>query len=144
MEMVSPDAEGAGPVRGTWRRRALNALAVSAFLGGAVTFGLLPCPVALLARVPCPGCGMTRATLALFRGDVSTALHFHPLVFVILPTLGLFFGTNLLMYVLRGEWGWVDGKMGKGISAVAALFLALTVAVWVSRFFGAFGGPVPV
>lgn len=35
--------------------------------------------------LPCPGCGMTRATLALLRMDFAAAFFFHPLVFLVIP-----------------------------------------------------------
>ena len=33
--------------------------------------------------VPCPTCGMTRSYLGLFRGDLNSALLFHPLFFLV-------------------------------------------------------------
>ncbi len=125
-------------------RRAAKALAVAALLGGMITLGLLPCPFALVTRHPCPGCGMTRATLALLRGDLRSALHFHPLVLVILPTLIVFFGVNGLMYLRRGSWNYLDSKSGKWWNRAIWLYAAVALAVWISRFFGAFGGPAPV
>lgn len=35
------------------------------------------CPIFHTFGVPCPGCGMTRATLSLFRGDLRQALTLH-------------------------------------------------------------------
>lgn len=32
--------------------------------------------------IPCPGCGMTRALLALLRLDLAAAFSYHPLIFV--------------------------------------------------------------
>lgn len=87
---------------------------------------------------------MTRATLALLRGDIAGAVRFHPLVFVTLPTLALFFGINTLKYLRTGRWGYVDGQMGKGFGIAAGLMVTLSIGVWVARFLGAFGGPVPV
>ena len=48
------------------------------------------CPFFLLFGIPCPGCGMTRAYLALFHGDIVQAFSMHPL-FWVLP-LALIFG----------------------------------------------------
>lgn len=38
--------------------------------------------------IPCPGCGLSRAYTALFRGDVLGALNYHPL-FIIPIIIGL-------------------------------------------------------
>ena len=38
------------------------------------------CPIRLCTGVACPGCGLTRATSRLLRGDLSGALVYHPLV----------------------------------------------------------------
>ena len=40
--------------------------------------------------VPCPGCGMTRALLALLRLNFASALGYHPMVFA-LPVMYLYF-----------------------------------------------------
>ena len=36
------------------------------------------CPLQAATGLPCPGCGLTRGTTALLRGDVQQALAFHP------------------------------------------------------------------
>ena len=36
------------------------------------------CPLQAATGLPCPGCGLTRGTTALLRGDVQRALAFHP------------------------------------------------------------------
>jgi hypothetical protein len=58
---------------------------VFAVLGAAVLqLGLVtlrlpgwPCPFIHALGVPCPGCGLTRATLLLLRGDWRASLSFH-------------------------------------------------------------------
>ncbi|GGN82675.1 hypothetical protein GCM10010112_60310 [Actinoplanes lobatus] len=41
----------------------------------------LPCLLRTLTGVPCPGCGMTTAAVALVRGQVETAFQANPLIF---------------------------------------------------------------
>lgn len=40
--------------------------------------------------IPCPGCGMTRAYIALLHGDIKKAFYFHPL-FVIPAIIAIIF-----------------------------------------------------
>lgn len=40
------------------------------------------CPIRFLSGIPCPGCGMTRACIAVLRFDLAEAFHFHPLFFL--------------------------------------------------------------
>ncbi|HEU4538532.1 MAG TPA: DUF2752 domain-containing protein [Polyangiaceae bacterium] len=124
--------------------RAAQLGGVAAALGLALALGAPGCPVAFFLHVPCPGCGLTRATLRLVQGDLAGALAFHPLVPLVLPLALAFAGTNALAYVVRGRWGYVDGLRGRAVTGVAGLLVALMVGVWVARFFGAFGGPVSV
>lgn len=39
-------------------------------------FGIT-CPIKLLFHVDCPGCGLTRATIALFKGNILKSLHYN-------------------------------------------------------------------
>ena len=38
--------------------------------------------------IPCPGCGLTRSYISLFKGDFNGALHYHPL-FIVPPLIFL-------------------------------------------------------
>jgi hypothetical protein len=51
--------------------------------------GFLPCPFRTLTGWWCPGCGLTRATHHLFRGDLAQALRFNLFVVLILAGLSL-------------------------------------------------------
>ncbi|MBP3201601.1 MAG: DUF2752 domain-containing protein [Lachnospiraceae bacterium] len=48
------------------------------------------CPTRYLTGICCPGCGMTRATIHLLKGDINGAIHYHPLVFT-LPVIAALF-----------------------------------------------------
>jgi hypothetical protein len=64
-------------------------------------FGQSICPHKLLTGLPCPGCGITRSIMALYRGDLSGSLAYHvfgiPLVIACvigITTLGIEMGTG--------------------------------------------------
>lgn len=44
----------------------------------------LSCIIKTFTGVSCPGCGMTRSTLALLQLDFAAAWHYHPLVFYLI------------------------------------------------------------
>jgi Protein of unknown function (DUF2752) len=109
------------------------------------------CPTAFFLGIPCPGCGLTRATLALAQGKLALALHFHPLAPVVAP---LFVGAiaQTLFDFVRGPVLAADPRRtlapawwnrAPGI-ALASAFGALVLGVWLARFAGYFGGPAPV
>jgi hypothetical protein len=117
-------------------------LALSALAGLGVAlvpyFGLWHCPVAGLLGVPCPGCGLTRAAAALFALDLRRAFELHPLSPLLVPWAALAFGVALLRVARDGPLR--PPRRG----SLATLLLVALIAVWISRFFGAFGGPVRV
>jgi Protein of unknown function (DUF2752) len=86
------------------------------------------CPVALLTGVACPGCGMTRALAWLVRGDLGTALTYHPLAPLVIALIVVATGWALG----RRFRGWrppSSGLVNGGLIGLAALF----VSVWVAR-----------
>jgi hypothetical protein len=71
--------------------------------------GLPPCPVRTLAGVPCPGCGTTRAALALADLDLAAALAVSPLA-----------TTGWLLLVGGGAIAGVLGAAGRELPAAPA------------------------
>ena len=65
------------------------ALAVVLLYGGMEGLGVT-CPIRFFTGVSCAGCGMSRAWLALLRGDISAAWGYHPLFWLPVPAAGLF------------------------------------------------------
>lgn len=132
------------PPPSTPARRAGRLLAFGAALAALVALGAPLCPVAAVARVPCPGCGLTRATLALFHGHVAEALRLHPLSPIAGPLVvgGLIFAS--LFFVRHGRWPAQSGPSARWVAALGITLWALLIGVWLLRFHGVFGGPAPV
>jgi fermentation-respiration switch protein FrsA (DUF1100 family) len=106
----------------------------------AIALVLWPCPFATLLGIPCPGCGLTRAAWALLQGEWRRALALHPLSPLLVPVVaGL--GLVLMAGEVRGAPATALVRWQVGL--LWALCAGL-LGVWLSRFAGAFGGPVPV
>jgi hypothetical protein len=106
----------------------------------ASTCGVSVCPWALVLRAPCPGCGMTRAALALAHGDIALAQTMNPSALLTVPIAAGLVAFFALSYLY-------DGRLRANARLPRALAVGTIVvlnAVWIARAFGAFGGPVPV
>jgi hypothetical protein len=69
-----------------WLRLAITFALIAAYV--AIVGGIFDeiCPSKVFLGVPCPGCGLTRAGLSLFRLDFSRAWSFNPMIYS-LPVL---------------------------------------------------------
>jgi hypothetical protein len=131
--------------RGVWRRAAFASLASLfgiALLSGAWTL----CPFANLTGHPCPGCGMTRAALALLSGEWSAALRWHPLSPICVPLLAALALEGFIRFVAGSS---LPTRLEPRRSRVSRDWLwgalaASLLGVWAARFLGALGGPVSV
>jgi len=47
------------------------------------------CPILFMTGHPCPGCGLSRATSALLRGDLHSMWHLHAFAPLLVVTVGL-------------------------------------------------------
>jgi uncharacterized protein DUF2752 len=130
-----------GPIR-----RSLVVAAFAGIFAGIVALRLPFCPLASVLGVPCPGCGLTRATLAMAHGDLSHALELHPLVFVLAPLFVWAMASAALSYI-RGPRGPRPARLwltSRAVTALASVLMLATLGVWGARFLGYFGGPVQV
>ncbi|HIA70212.1 TPA: DUF2752 domain-containing protein [Candidatus Poribacteria bacterium] len=88
------------------------------------TVHFLPCVFKSVTSIPCPGCGMTRACLAIFQGEFSTAWRYHPFSF-------LLFGLAILSAFLP-EY---TQKIWEAVSLVkqriiASILILLCLGLW--------------
>ncbi len=107
----------------------------------ALTLAPFPtCPMRLLLRTPCPGCGVTRACELAARGGWRASLHLHPLALVSAALVAVsvpFVARDML----RKD---VLGPLPRPLGLAWHVLVGLLIALWIARFFGYFGGPVPV
>ncbi len=90
---------------------------------------LLPCPLQTLSGLRCPGCGITRACLALARGEFAAAWSYHPFAYLLVPlalTMGLAPGKT------RRAWRRVPETLRRMLVGAA---LAACLILWLARTF---------
>jgi hypothetical protein len=120
----------------------VGVLAAVAFLLGSAH---VPCGFARMVHMPCPGCGSTRAMLALASGDLHGLVRYNPLapfMTALVVVLAVQAFSSLLATGTFRRVG--DGRVGTLVSRGMIVVAALEVLVWVARFGGFLGGPVPV
>lgn len=123
-----------------WVRAALVTALLGAF-GAVLAAKAVPCGFAAVTHHPCPGCGSTRAVLALFSGDLDGVLRNNPFGPVMAVVLGVLVVQTILSVLRHGDLRDVGGRR---LTRLVMVLAAFEVALWIARFCGAFGGPVAV
>ena len=98
----------------------------------------IPCLLTLLTGGYCPGCGITRMFMSLFRGDIVSAFRYNQLVMVVLP-FAVFFGIRRGIKYVKYEQ--IDGDLPEKIFIIVVF--AFTVVFWILRNIETFGGLRP-
>lgn len=95
------------------------AAAASAAFGLAVVSGM-GCIWHRLFGIICPGCGMTRAVVALINGDITAAFYYHPMVWS-LPII--------IIYIAADGRVFKNKMINYGITAVIAAGFAINYII---------------
>lgn len=84
------------------------------------------CPIENIVGIPCPGCNMFSALFWLFiKGNVSTALYFHPAVLFLVLYVGIIL---VLMIMYRKHW------MNHMIFRISSIvFLMIFIGIYIYR-----------
>ena len=90
------------------------------------------CPLIIFCGLPCPGCGITRATACLLTGRWQQAWQLNPMAFPIVLT-AVYFGWN--RYLL--------GRKAMCIKAIVIAILVLMIVVYSVRMYLYFPNRVP-
>ena len=91
------------------------------------------CPIRAATGVPCPGCGLTTATLALLHGHWAEAAHVHAFAYLVPPVLVLLLLSATLpdrpRRGLLAAVAFAERRGGAGVLALGGLLL-----YWLARF----------
>ena len=87
---------------------------------------LVPCPFHSITDVPCPGCGMTRACIALTHVNFADAWHYHPFAFLV---VGLAIGITFFPLQLRAAWN-RSAPLSRNVVIIIGIFLCLSLWVY--------------
>jgi hypothetical protein len=101
---------------------------------GLVILGLpgWQCPIRQTLGIPCPGCGLSRAMLALTLGDWQTSLTLHAFAPLFLIGLLLMTGVTLLPSAQRQfAINWID--LVERRTGIIAILLISFVLYWLAR-----------
>jgi hypothetical protein len=107
--------------------------------------GIVRCPFAAVTHMPCPGCGSTRAVRAALSFDFTTAFRFNPAAPIVAACVGLIALEAIWLLLREGHVRdlAMRGTTSWAVRALVACTL-LEIPIWALRFFGLFGGPVPI
>jgi hypothetical protein len=116
------------------RRVALGVTAVAVAQVAAVWAGMggWPCPLKSALGIPCPGCGLTGASIALLRGDFAAAFGLHAFAPVLLLGLSAFAVAGLLPAARREAFAGVVARFERRTRA-AYVLLAAMLLYWSVR-----------
>ena len=135
----------AHPLRATRLVRAAIFVSVLASASYLLAAAHVPCGFARMFHLPCPGCGSTRAMLALAHGDLHGLVHYNPLAPLMTLLVVALAAQALASVLATGTFHRVgDGTIGLVVSRGVMVVGALEVLLWIARFAGFLGGPVPV
>ena len=123
-------------------RRVLEA-SIPILMLGALAFWPFPsipsCPTRALFGLPCPGCGLTRSTLAFLSGDLAGVWRYHPLAPIVTPLVVLLVSRPLLEALgVKNARRWtLEAQMP---SCGWTTILVAMLGLYVVRAFGLLGG----
>ncbi|MDT5269670.1 MAG: hypothetical protein QOH49_1856 [Acidobacteriota bacterium] len=116
------------------RRVSLAVMGVAAVQVAAVWAGVggWPCPLKSALGIPCPGCGLTRASVALLRGEFAAAFSLHAFAPLLLLGLAAFAVAGLLPAAPREAFAGMVWRVERHTNA-AYVVLAALLLYWSGR-----------
>lgn len=92
------------------------------FCGAYIMFGSF-CPMVIATGFPCPGCGLTRAALNIFKGNIRECIYYNPTIFIwVIYIVGVGFERYVLDKTKIRKW-----------QILLAIIAFITVVVYIYR-----------
>ena len=91
-----------------------------------------PCPFLHVTGIPCPGCGLTRAIVALLEGDWQSALTLHAYAPIFVVAIVLIACATLLPSKPR-NWFMTQFELVERRTGITAILLIGLVVYWLIR-----------
>ncbi|GDX82750.1 hypothetical protein LBMAG42_45610 [Deltaproteobacteria bacterium] len=91
-----------------------------------------PCPILAATGIPCPGCGLTHACVALLRGDWQTSLTTNPVAPAVLVSVGLVLVSAVLPAARLAGFVSVVARIERA-TRITWISLAVMLIAWVLR-----------
>ncbi len=88
---------------------------------------LLPCPFHTVTNVPCPGCGMTRACIAITQVNFKDAWYYHPFSYMI---VGLAVGIAFFPNHITNTWSRFSANTR---NLIGILGIVICLSVWMMK-----------
>ena len=94
----------------------------------------LVCPFRWITNLPCPGCGLTRATIEFLQGNIINAVSINPLVIAVVQTLLI---TPFLLIFARRKFFslWVRFETLLEKKTYLFLLFAIILILWVYNIY---------
>lgn len=89
-------------------------------------FSIRICPFFNIFKIPCPGCGLTRATSLLIKGQVIESLKYNPIAFILVAIFIIYF---ILIIIKKNST--IDSLIYRYKNILIALACILTLIVWI-------------
>jgi len=97
-----------------------------------LNFPSWPCPIFHTLGIPCPGCGMTRATLFLVHGEWRQALTMHAFAPIVVLALSLITVCTIAPRT-RAEWIADRTEVVERYTGLTTLLLSGLILYWLAR-----------
>ena len=91
------------------------------------------CPMVIVTGLPCPGCGLTRALISVFKLDFSHACEYNASIYL-----------WIFVAVWWSVFRYIYEKKAPGMSLIIAIVILITIIYYLVRMFNCFPDTPPL